>query len=141
MINAEMGGVWRLGSCIEAPRAHWDIPSTAHFQHPSRPHPEDTVSAPGLYYSVFSCLSFLTCEVGTAGVLISYCRCKDQMREQGKALGTQHSTNVRHTPFSECSPSLLFGRSVVSLCDPVDCSMPGSPVLHYLLEFTQTHVH
>ena len=28
-----------------------------------------------------------------------------------------------------------------TLCDPVYCSMPGLPVLHYLLEFTQTHVH
>ena len=26
-------------------------------------------------------------------------------------------------------------------CDPVDCSMPGFPVLHCLLEFAQTHVH
>ena len=28
-----------------------------------------------------------------------------------------------------------------TLCDPVDCSTPGFPVLHYLLESTQTHVH
>ena len=28
-----------------------------------------------------------------------------------------------------------------TLCDPVDCSMPGSPVLHYLPEFVHTHVH
>ena len=27
------------------------------------------------------------------------------------------------------------------LCDPMECSMPGLPVLHYLLEFAQTHVH
>ena len=27
------------------------------------------------------------------------------------------------------------------LCDPVDYSMPGFPVLHYLPEFAQTHVH
>ena len=26
-------------------------------------------------------------------------------------------------------------------CDPMDCSMPGFPVHHQLLEFTQTHVH
>ena len=26
------------------------------------------------------------------------------------------------------------------LCDPMDCSMPGFPVHHQLLEFTQTHV-
>ena len=28
-----------------------------------------------------------------------------------------------------------------ALCDPMDCSMPGLPVHHQLLEFTQTHVH
>ena len=28
-----------------------------------------------------------------------------------------------------------------TLCDPLDCSMPGFPVLHYILEFDQTHVH
>ena len=27
------------------------------------------------------------------------------------------------------------------LCDPMNCSMPGLPVHHQLLEFTQTHVH
>ena len=26
-------------------------------------------------------------------------------------------------------------------CDPTDCSTPGFPVLHCLLEFAQTHVH
>ena len=26
------------------------------------------------------------------------------------------------------------------LCDPMDCSTPGFPVLHHLLEFAQTHV-
>ena len=27
------------------------------------------------------------------------------------------------------------------LCDPMDCSTPGCPVLHHLWEFAQTHVH
>ena len=27
------------------------------------------------------------------------------------------------------------------LCNPMDCSTPGFPVLHYLPEFAQTHVH
>ena len=31
--------------------------------------------------------------------------------------------------------------SWVWLCDSVDCSMLGFPVLHYLLEFAQNHVH
>ena len=28
-----------------------------------------------------------------------------------------------------------------TLCNPMDCSMPGVPVYHQLPEFTQTHVH
>ena len=32
-------------------------------------------------------------------------------------------------------------KSYVTLCDPVNCSTPGFPVLQYLLEFAQTHVH
>ena len=28
----------------------------------------------------------------------------------------------------------------LTLCDPMDCSTPGSPVLHYLPDFAQTHV-
>ena len=28
-----------------------------------------------------------------------------------------------------------------TLCNPVSCSTPGLPVLHYLLAFAQTHVH
>ena len=37
---------------------------------------------------------------------------------------------------------LLFSHSVVSdSFDSVNCSMLGFPVLHYLLEFAQTHVH
>ena len=31
--------------------------------------------------------------------------------------------------------------SCPTLCNPMDCSMPGFPVLHHLLEFAQTHVH
>ena len=29
----------------------------------------------------------------------------------------------------------------LTLCDPMDCSMPGFPVYHQLPELTQTHVH
>ena len=32
-------------------------------------------------------------------------------------------------------------QSCPTLCDPVDCSMPGLPVHHQLPELTQTHVH
>ena len=36
---------------------------------------------------------------------------------------------------------LLFSCCHVQLGDPMDCSRPGFPVLHRLLEFAQTHVH
>ena len=36
-----------------------------------------------------------------------------------------------------CSATLLCW----TLCNPVDCSMTGLPVLHYLPEFAQVHVH
>ena len=32
-------------------------------------------------------------------------------------------------------------QSCPTLCDPMDCSMPGLPVHHQRPEFTQTHVH
>ena len=42
--------------------------------------------------------------------------------------------------FKICYQSVqLFSR--VWLCNPMDCSMPGFPVHHQLLEFTQTYVH
>ena len=37
--------------------------------------------------------------------------------------------------------SCLVAQSCLSLCDPMDCSMPGLPVLHHLLEFPQTQIH
>ena len=51
-----------------------------------------------------------------------------------------------------CPGELSFTESIYCCCclvtklrltlwDPVDCSMPGSSVLHYLLEFAQIHVH
>ena len=32
-------------------------------------------------------------------------------------------------------------QSCPTLCDPMDCSTPGFPVLHHLLKLAQTHVH
>ena len=35
----------------------------------------------------------------------------------------------------------LVTQSCPALCDPMDCSMPGFPVCHQLLELAETHVH
>ena len=40
---------------------------------------------------------------------------------------------------NKCSCSVA--KSYLTLCDRMDCSTPGFPVLHYLLEFAQAHVH
>ena len=41
------------------------------------------------------------------------------------------------TPGVCCS----VAQSCPTLCDPMDCSTPGFPVLHHLPELAQTHVH
>ena len=42
------------------------------------------------------------------------------------------------TPWPCCCSA---SQSCPTLCDPVDCSTPGFPVLHSLPEFAQTYVH
>ena len=38
-------------------------------------------------------------------------------------------------------PFYSVAQSGLTLCDPMNCSTPGFPVHHQLLELTQTHVH
>ena len=40
-----------------------------------------------------------------------------------------------------CCCFCLVAKSRPSLCNPMDCSMPGFPVLYYLPELAQVHVH
>ena len=44
-------------------------------------------------------------------------------------------------PYSKSCCCCSVVQSFPTLCDPMDCSTPGFPVLHYLSEFAQTHVH
>ena len=37
--------------------------------------------------------------------------------------------------------NLVVAQLCPTVCDPMDCSAPGSSVLHHLLELAQTHVH
>ena len=46
--------------------------------------------------------------------------------------------------FTLCISSFQFSsvtQSCMTLCNPMDCSMPGFPVHHQLLELAQTHIH
>ena len=70
--------------------------------------------------------------------------------DQGLALPTCGPTVVSHTttdgPIEPAhgQPSVQFSsvpQSCPTLCNPMDCSTPGFPVYHQLLELAQTHVH
>ena len=41
----------------------------------------------------------------------------------------------------ECLTVAVQSQSCLTLCDPVNCSTPGFPVLHYLSDLAQIHVH
>ena len=65
-----------------------------------------------------------------------------RLRNWLKFMGTK-----RHNNWMSCMilDFLLYCCSVaklcLTLCNPMDCSMPGFPVHHQLLELPQTHVH
>ena len=65
------------------------------------------------------------------------------IREEKEIKGIQVEKEVKLFADEFLLLLLLFkvAKSCLTLCGPMDCSMPGSPVLHYLLEFSQTHVH
>ena len=54
-------------------------------------------------------------------------------------------SQIKVVSFAVLKVSLFVVHLVVqlclTLCDPMDCSTPGFPVLHHLPEFVQTHVH
>ena len=50
----------------------------------------------------------------------------------------KHNTEIFYLSWNCCS---LVTQSCPSLCDPMDCSTPGFPVLHHFLELAKTHVH
>ena len=46
-----------------------------------------------------------------------------------------------HFLYTTCQSISLISQSCLTLCNPMDCSTPGFPVPHQLLELAQTHVH
>ena len=53
----------------------------------------------------------------------------------GKSLNLHRVEGIISVQFSSVAQSCL------TLCNPMDCSTPGFPLLHCLLELAQTHVH
>ena len=54
----------------------------------------------------------------------------------------QESSDSWEEPWAlECYFYCSVAQSCLTLCNPLNCSTPGFPVLHHLPEFSQTHVH
>ena len=51
------------------------------------------------------------------------------------------STKVRNLAPTLCCCCCSVAQSCPTLCNPMDCSTPGCPVHHHLLELAHTHVH
>ena len=54
---------------------------------------------------------------------------------------TNTTLQCNYIPIQYLYRTVQFSRSVMSPCDPMDCSTPGLPLHHQLPEFTQTHVY
>ena len=52
-----------------------------------------------------------------------------------------HHTIFSSVQFSHSDQIRSVAQSYPTLCDPMNCSMPGLPVHHQLPEFTETHIH
>ena len=48
---------------------------------------------------------------------------------------------IKHITGQRSMVCFPVAKSYLTPCDPTDCSIPGFPVLHHLLEFAQAHVH
>ena len=86
-------------------------------------------SSTGLSFSVYFAVSFVSClKVGEISVLPSL---------------SFHDFFTQKANFCSYFIKLLSSatQSCPTLCNPMDCSMPGLPVHHQLLELAQTHVH
>ena len=75
---------------------------------------------------------------------------KEESEKIGLKLNIQKTKIMTSSPITswqidgETMETVQFSsvaQSCLMLCDPKDCSMPGFPVHHQLLEFTQAHVH
>ena len=96
------------------------------------PFPILNQSIPCLVLTVFSWVAyrFLRRQVRWSGILISLRIFHSLLWSTQRLLCTQWSRSARSV-----------AQSCLTLCDPMNRSMPGLPVHHQLPEFTQTHLH
>ena len=63
---------------------------------------------------------------------------KEESEKAGLKVSIQKTKIMASGPISSVSS---VAQACLTLCDPMDCSMPGITVHHQLLEFTHSHVH
>ncbi|CAI9156570.1 unnamed protein product [Rangifer tarandus platyrhynchus] len=76
-------------------------------------------------------------------VAFPFSRGSSQSRDRTQVSALQMDSSQSEPP-GEPKPYFQFGsvaQSCPTLCDSMNCSMPGIPVHHQLPESTQTHVH
>ena len=64
---------------------------------------------------------------------------KEKSEKDGLKLNIQKAKIITLWQISQSVHSVA--QLCTTLCDPMDCTMPGLPHLHQLPESTQTHVH
>ena len=64
---------------------------------------------------------------------------KEESEKASLKLNIQETKIITSWQISQSVSSVA--QSCLTLCNPMDCSTPGLPLLHQLLESTQTHVH
>ena len=62
-------------------------------------------------------------------------------KRNGDVMSPKSSSLIRFHYFVLNHDFSSVAQSCPTLCDPMNCSTPGLPVHHQLLEFIQTHVH
>ena len=69
---------------------------------------------------------------------------RKERRKQGKkGKFSKTGRSIPKTSMQTCKEYLLcwVAKLCLTLCNPMDCSTPGFPILHYLPEFAETHIH
>ena len=64
-----------------------------------------------------------------------------QVKQGQVEQGMQREQEDSHLGWPDHCCCCSVAQSYLTLCEPIDCSTPGFPIHHHLLELAQTHVH
>ena len=77
--------------------------------------------------------------MGSRQILGGFGHSSDGSRFRGDRISLEEAIGLAWKLPLRCCCSVA--KLCPTLCNPIDCSLPGAPFLHYLLEFAQIHVH